>query len=117
MPASNYANLVLQAVSLTASGAVTKERFVKHNGAACGLGERAIGVAAYTAATTEDACAYTGIIRVVAGDTVAIGGDVMSDATGRAIPFVQNSAETYCKVGVAHTAGTVGAIMLVQTAV
>ena len=117
MPASNYANQVLQAVSLTASGAVTKERFIKPSGAQCGLGQKAVGVSAYSALTTEDVTAFTGIVRILAGDTITQGNPVMSDADGKAIPYVEDSAGGNQKNGIAFTAGTNGNVMLVQTSV
>jgi len=117
MPASNYANQVDMAISLTASGSVTKERFIAPSGAQCSsIGERACGVAAYDAATTEDVAAYTGIVRVVAGGTVAIGADVMTDADGKAVTYAAGGSGTDYKVlGYAMTAGTTGNIMLVKT--
>jgi len=116
MPASNYANVVALSISLTASGAVTLERFIKPSGAACGLGELACGVASKTAATTKDVSAYTGYVRILAGDTVTIGTWVMSDADGKAIPYAAGGSGTdYQKLALAMTAGTSDNIMKILT--
>ena len=118
MPATNYANLIDQSISLTASGAVIKERFIEASGAQCGLGEKSLGVSAYAAATTEDVTAYTGVIRILAGGTIAQSAYVMSDANGKAITYAAGGSGTdYKKNGIAVSAGTDGNIMLVYTSI
>jgi hypothetical protein len=79
--------LVTDAIGIAASGAVPTKRFVGYDGAVCGAGKMAIGVAYWTAADTEQVTIYGpgNIVLVEAGDAVTAGDPVTSDSTGRAV--------------------------------
>jgi hypothetical protein len=109
MPANECIPYKEPGVSPTAkaSAAVTGKRFVKPSGnrtggpglstdlanvyqaAHCGAGQQALGVSKHDAANGALFGVHVaGIVPVTAGDTIAAGQRVMSDANGKAVPFV-----------------------------
>jgi len=88
---SSYTNTVILADTMTASGAVTRNRFVNFAGAQAGAGDVVHGVASYDAPDgglfASNIC---GLLSVEAGAAVANGQRVKSDASGRAVPAADN---------------------------
>lgn len=77
---------ILMAVSIPAAAALTRFRLVDFTGNPAGAGERALGVANTDYAQGEQAGVAThGEILVEAGAAVAVGAEVESDASGRAV--------------------------------
>jgi hypothetical protein len=77
---------VLMNVSVKATTAITKSRYVRATGAQAVAGEQVLGVADMDAAIGQQASVKThGIILVESGAAVAAEARVQSDATGRAI--------------------------------
>lgn len=101
----------LQTLSLTASGAVVKETFVKADGAKAGNGANAVGVAKFAADDGDELSVVTeGIVRITAGGTVAVNARVQSDANGKAITIASGGQE----LGTALTAGSADSTMLIK---
>jgi len=77
---------ILMAVTIAAAAALARFRFVDFTGNPAGAGERALGVANTDYAQGEQAGVAThGEILVEAGAAVAVGAEVESDGSGRAI--------------------------------
>ena len=77
---------ILLAVTIAAAAALTRFRFVDFTGNVASAGERPLGVATTDFDTGEQASVAThGEILVVAGAAVAVGAEVESDASGRAV--------------------------------
>ena len=77
---------ILLAVSIAAAAALTRFRFVDFTGNVASAGERPLGVATTDFDTGEQASVAThGEILVEAGAAVAVGAEVESDASGRAV--------------------------------
>lgn len=110
-------------LSCYANGAeVTGKRFVKVNGVKrvgsqalatdmlggnipvglCTAGAKAIGVSSYTAATGAQLPVMRGhkVVPVESGAALTAGNKVMSDSTGRAIPWVTAASEANDDLGV-----------------
>lgn len=72
--------------TIAATANLTKGRFVSYAGAVCGAAARALGVANANYDSGEQAgVAVAGELIVEAGAAVAVGVEVESDASGRAI--------------------------------
>ncbi|MBN3006382.1 DUF2190 family protein [Chromobacterium alkanivorans] len=72
--------------SVTATGALTRLRFVGLLGAVCAAGAKALGTAEANTDIGEQAPVNThGILQVEAGAVIAAGAEVESDANGKAI--------------------------------
>lgn len=77
---------ILLAVTIAAAAALTRQRFVDYTGNPASAGERALGVANTDYDVGEQAGVAThGEILVEAGAAVAVGAQVESDASGRAV--------------------------------
>ena len=77
---------ILLAVTIAAAAALTRFRFVDFTGNVASAGERPLGVATTDFDTGEQASVAThGEILVEAGAAVAVGAEVESDASGRAV--------------------------------
>ena len=77
---------ILLAVTIAAAAALTRFRFVDFTGNVASAGERALGVPSTDFDTGEQASVAThGEILVEAGAAVAVGAEVESDASGRAV--------------------------------
>ena len=77
---------ILLAVTIAAAAALTRFRFVDFTGNVASAGERALGVATTDFDTGEQASVAThGEILVEAGAAIAVGAEVESDASGRAV--------------------------------
>ena len=77
---------ILMAVTIAAAAALTRFRFVDFTGNVASAGERPLGVATTDFDTGEQASVAThGEILVEAGAAVAVGAEVESDASGRAV--------------------------------
>lgn len=77
---------ILLAVTIAAAAALTRFRFVDFTGNVASAGERALGVPSTDFDTGEQASVAThGEILVEAGAAVAVGDEVESDASGRAV--------------------------------
>ena len=77
---------ILLAVTIAATAALTRFRFVDFTGNVASAGERPLGVATTDFDTGEQASVAThGEILVEAGAAIAVGAEVESDASGRAV--------------------------------
>ena len=77
---------ILLAVTIPAAAALTRFRFVDFTGNVASAGERPLGVATTDFDTGEQASVAThGEILVEAGAAIAVGAEVESDASGRAV--------------------------------
>lgn len=77
---------ILLAVTIAAAAALTRFRFVDFTGNVASAGERALGVASTDFDAGEQASVAThGEILVEAGAAIAVGAEVESDASGRAV--------------------------------
>lgn len=77
---------ILLAVAIAAAAALTRFRFVDFTGNVASAGERPLGVATTDFDTGEQASVAThGEILVEAGAAIAVGAEVESDASGRAV--------------------------------
>ena len=77
---------ILLAVTIAAAAALTRFRFVDFTGNVASAGERALGVPSTDFDTGEQASVAThGEILVEAGAAIAVGAEVESDASGRAV--------------------------------
>ena len=77
---------ILLAVTIAAAAALTRFRFVDFTGNVASAGERPLGLATTDFDTGEQASVAThGEILVEAGAAVAVGAEVESDASGRAV--------------------------------
>ena len=77
---------ILLAVTIAAAAALTRFRFVDFTGNVASAGERPLGVATTDFDTGEQASVAThGEILVEAGAAVAVGAEVESNASGRAV--------------------------------
>lgn len=98
-------SLSLLTLTVTASGAVTKRRFVTVAGALAGAAANTLGVSTTDAADTEHFAAdVLGTTVVEAGAAVAAGAAIETDATGRAItkaagPTVARALEAAAAAG------------------
>lgn len=90
-------------ITMTASGAVTAERFVTAAGAQVGTaGVAAIGVSRATAASGEKMTVDTyGTAIIESGGSISLGAAVKSGADGRALTY-----DTGVKAGIALQAST-----------
>ncbi|WP_180125668.1 capsid cement protein [Rhodoferax sp. BLA1] len=89
-------------VTLLALGALVPRRFAGFGGTMCAAGERALGVPRYAGAVGDQvAVGARGEIVVEAGAAVAVGDEVQSDATSRAVKLSTGVAN-----GVARDAAT-----------
>ncbi|MDH4869817.1 DUF2190 family protein [Pseudomonas sp. BN515] len=78
-------NVVLVA-SILALGALTRQRFIGLDGNTCAAGAKAFGVAEYDSDAGNMAPGNVlGVILVEAGNAIAAGAEVQSDASGKAI--------------------------------
>lgn len=78
-----------QTLSVVASGAVTKRRFITALGAQAGADANTLGVSRYDAADGEDlAVDNLGTTEVEAGGAVAAGALIETDANGKAVTNV-----------------------------
>lgn len=92
---------VVLVTTITATGAIVKNRFVNFKGAQAGVGDPILGVAPYDVETGDTAAVdVVGIAVVESGGAVAIGAEVGADAQGCAIP------DALRNVGRALTAAT-----------
>lgn len=81
-----YTQKSLLMVSLLATATLQPLRLANFAGALCGAGVRALGVPEHAAVAGDlVAVATHGELVVEAGDAVAVGAQVQSDATGRVI--------------------------------
>lgn len=77
---------ILLAVTIAAAVALTRLRFVDYTGNPASAGERALGIANMDYDAGEQAGVNThGELLVEAGAAVAVGAQVESDASGRAV--------------------------------
>lgn len=77
---------ILLAVTIAAAAALTSFRFVDFTGNVASAGERPLGVATTDFDIGEQASVAThGEILVEAGAAIAVGAEVESDASGRAV--------------------------------
>jgi hypothetical protein len=77
---------ILLAVTIAAAAALTRFRFVDFTGNVASAGERALGVPSTDFDAGEQASVAThGEILVEAGAAIAVGAEVESDASGRAV--------------------------------
>lgn len=77
---------ILLAVTIAAAAALTRFRFVDFTGNVASAGERALGVPSTNFDAGEQASVAThGEILVEAGAAIAVGAEVESDASGRAV--------------------------------
>ena len=77
---------ILLAVTIAAAAALTRFRFVDFTGNVASAGDRPLGVATTDFDTGEQASVAThGEILVEAGAAIAVGAEVESDASGRAV--------------------------------
>ncbi len=77
---------ILLAVTIAAAVALFRFRFVDYSGNVAGAGERVLGVPTTDFSAGEQASVAThGEILVEAGAAVAVGAEVESDASGRAV--------------------------------
>jgi hypothetical protein len=77
---------ILLAVTIAAAAALTRFRFVDFTGNVASAGERPLGVATTDFDIGEQASVAThGEILVEAGAAIAVGAEVESDASGRAV--------------------------------
>ena len=92
---------VVLVTTITATGAIVKNRFVNFKGAQAKAGEAVLGVAPYDVETGDTAAVdVVGIAVVESGGAVAIGAEVGADAQGCAV------SGSLRKVGTALTAAT-----------
>lgn len=92
---------VVLVTTITATGAIVKNRFVNFKGAQAKAGETVLGVAPYDVETGDTAAVdVVGIAVVESGGPVAIGDDVGPDAQGCAVSHQLRN------VGTALTAAT-----------
>lgn len=76
-------------LTVLASGAITANKLVKHNGAQCAAGEAALGVATYSEISGNAVGVVAiGTAMAISGAAVAVGADLESDASGRVITRV-----------------------------
>lgn len=93
---------VILTTSLLAAAALTRLRFVDFSGNPASAGERALGVAEANFDAGEQAAVNThGEILVEAGAAIAVGAEVESDASARAV-----TKTTGVAFGVARDAAT-----------
>ncbi len=77
---------ILLAVTIAAAAALTRFRFVDFTGNVASAGERALGVPSTDFDAGEQASVAThGEILVEAGAAIAVGAEVESDVSGRAV--------------------------------
>ena len=77
---------ILLAVTIAAAAALFRFRFVDYGGNVAGAGERVLGVPTTDFSAGEQASVAThGEDLVEAGDAIAAGAEVESDANGRAV--------------------------------
>lgn len=77
---------ILLAVTIAAAVALSRFRFADYSGNVASAGERPLGVATTDFDTGEQASVAThGEILVEAGAAIAVGAEVESDASGRAV--------------------------------
>ena len=84
----------LLTLTVLATGAMANiRRFVGFDGAVCAAGAKALGTNSYTAVAGEHVGVDShGVILVEAGAAIAVGAQVQSDATGRAITLAGGTA-------------------------
>lgn len=86
----------MQPVATTTVVAVSnmeKHYFVGYDGDICGAAAKALGVNQVTVEAGEDMpVTYLGIMPVVAGGTVALGAEVESDASGKAVTLAAGAS-------------------------
>lgn len=93
---------ILMTVTILAAAALSRLRFVSFTGGVPAAGARTLGVAEVNADSGEQAAVNThGELLVEAGAAIAVGAEVESDASGRA---VTKAAGIAC--GVARDAAT-----------
>lgn len=99
-------NLDGMKVTRTASAELVGPRFVKENAGddtkidQCGNNENALGLICVNPIANEVLTVdLTGVKPVEAGAAVAVGDEIMSDASGRGIPRGTNSTTTYRVLG------------------
>ncbi|KDF49425.1 hypothetical protein AE07_00808 [Enterobacter cloacae BWH 43] len=86
---------VILTTTVTASAALTQQRFVGADNAPCKAGAVALGVAEVDAAVGDvTPVNVLGIVAVEAGAAVAKGQNVQSDANACAVPLVPAAGET-----------------------
>lgn len=86
---------VVLVTTITATGAIVKNRFVNFKGAQAKVGEAVLGVAPYDVETGDTAAVdVVGIAVVESGGAVAIGAEVGADAQGCAVSGAAKIAGT-----------------------
>ncbi|EBH6353173.1 DUF2190 family protein [Salmonella enterica] len=86
---------VILTTTVTASAALTQQRFVGADNAPCKVGAVALGVAEVDAAAGDvTPVNVLGIVAVEAGAAIARGQNVQSDANACAVPQVPAAGET-----------------------
>ena len=84
---------ILMATTVLAMGALSKHRFVSFGGTVAAAADPQIGIANNNADVGERAGVNThGVLLVEAGAAVAVGAQVQSDSTGRAITLAAGVA-------------------------
>lgn len=79
-------SITIMALSLTASGAVSKRRFVTHAGAQAGAAANTLGVSNHDAADADGITVnVVGTAVVEVGAAIAVGAALETDASGRAV--------------------------------
>ncbi|MDR2452331.1 MAG: DUF2190 family protein [Candidatus Accumulibacter sp.] len=97
--------------SVLAATALTRRRFVGFDGDVCAEGAPALGVVeADTEAGSMAPANVLGVILVEAGAPVAAGGQVQSDAEGRAIPLTTKALEDANEVAFTIPAAAVNGV-------
>lgn len=77
---------LLMVATISAAAGLLARRFVDFDGNPCGAGERPLGVAVHGADAGDQAGVAThGELLVEAGAAIAVGAEVESDASGRAV--------------------------------
>jgi len=93
------------------SAAVSGQRFVTPAGAAASSGGNALGISLIDIQAGEDlSVALTGVVKIVAGNTVAINDAIQADTNAKAITLIAGGYN----LGLALTSGAVGESILVK---
>jgi hypothetical protein len=122
-------------VSFKATAAVTGKRFLKPSAdqsggpglstdienllkmATCGAGQKSSGVSKYDVASGSEGGVHGQpgmIVPVTAGGAITVGQEVMSDATGKAVPWTSAASEANRALGLAMSGAANGADAMIK---
>ncbi len=102
-------------LAVTATGAVTANRFITPAGAVAGADANTLGVAQSSAAIGDRvAVDILGTAVVEAGAAIAANATLKSDSTGRAITYATSGAKVGIALAAASAAGDFIEVLLMQ---